>query len=152
MIGARLPYRYDHYTWPEIRDLVEKQPVVILPVGSTEDHGHHLPLDVDTFVVSSICDAAAQQIPDEVLLLPEVAYGFEDHHMDFPGTITIRDESFAQLCGRYHQERRPPRLSQDPYRQRSRLQCPYLGASSAPDGDRDRCTLRYAQRGGWCFS
>jgi creatinine amidohydrolase len=92
MIGPRLPYRYDHYTWPEIRDLVKKQPVVVLPVGSTEDHGHHLPLDVDTFVVSSICDAAAQQIPDEVLLLPELAYGFEDHHMDFPGTITIRDD------------------------------------------------------------
>ena len=71
MIGPRLPYRYDHYTWLEIRDLVEKQPVVVLPVGSTEDHGHHLPLDVDTFVVSrgyrlDICDAAAQQIPDEV--------------------------------------------------------------------------------------
>ena len=51
MIGPKLPYRYDHYTWPEIRDLVKKQPVVVLPVGSTEDHGHHLPLDVDTFRV-----------------------------------------------------------------------------------------------------
>ena len=92
MRGPRLPYRYDHYTWPELRDLVEKQPVIVLPVGSTEDHGHHLPLDVDTFVVASICDAAAQLIPDDVLVLPEVAYGFEDHHMDFPGTITISDE------------------------------------------------------------
>tara|TARA_Y100000588_G_scaffold360617_1_gene420675 strand:- start:841 stop:1641 length:801 start_codon:yes stop_codon:yes gene_type:complete len=92
MRGPKLPYRYDHYTWPELRDLVEKQPVVVLPVGSTEDHGHHLPLDVDTFVVSSICEEAARRIPDEVLVLPELAYGFEDHHMDFPGTITIRDD------------------------------------------------------------
>lgn len=92
MKGAKQAYRYDHYTWPELRDLVAKQPVVVLPVGSTEDHGHHLPLDVDTFVVASICDAAAQRIPDDVLLLPELAYGFEDHHMDFPGTITISDE------------------------------------------------------------
>ncbi len=91
MRGARLPYRYDHHTWPELRDLVEKQPVVVLPVGSTEDHGHHLPLDVDTFVVSCLCEAAAKLIPDEVLILPKLPYGFEDHHMDFPGTITIRD-------------------------------------------------------------
>lgn len=91
MKGAKLIYRWDHYTWPELRVLVPNQPVVVLPVGSTEDHGHHLPLDVDTFVVAAVCDAAAQRIPDEVLLLPELAYGFEDHHMDFPGTITISD-------------------------------------------------------------
>ena len=92
MKGPRLQYRYDHHTWPELKDRIDAQPVILLPVGSTEDHGHHLPLDVDTFVVSAICDAAAQLVPEEVLLLPEVAYGFEDHHMDFPGTITIRDE------------------------------------------------------------
>lgn len=92
MKGPRLPYRYDHYTWVELKALVPQQPVIVLPVGSTEDHGHHLPLDVDTFLVSSICEAAAKHIPDEVLLLPAVPYGFEDHHMDFPGTITIRDD------------------------------------------------------------
>ena len=92
MKGAKKVYRYDHHTWPELRGLVAKQPVVVLPVGSTEDHGHHLPLDVDTFVVASVCEAAAQSIPDEVLVLPALAYGFEDHHMDFPGTITISDE------------------------------------------------------------
>ena len=92
MKGPRLPYRYDHLTWPEIREQIAKQPVVILPVGSTEDHGHHLPLDVDTFVVSAVCLAAVERIPDDSLLLPSVPYGFEDHHMDFPGTITIRDE------------------------------------------------------------
>ena len=92
MRGPRLPYRYDHYTWPELRDIIAEQRVVVLPVGSTEDHGHHLPLDVDHFVVGEICEAAAKLIPDEVLLLPTVPYGFEDHHMDFPGTITIGDE------------------------------------------------------------
>ena len=92
MRGPRLPYRYDHFTWPELRGLVPRQPAVVLPVGSTEDHGHHLPLDVDTFVVSEVCEAAAKRIPDEVLLLPSLPYGFEDHHMDFPGTITVGDE------------------------------------------------------------
>ena len=92
MKGPRLPYRYDHYTWVELKDIVKNQPVVVLPVGSTEDHGHHMPLDVDSFLASSVCEAAAQIIPDQVLVLPAVPYGFEDHHMDFPGTITIHDD------------------------------------------------------------
>ena len=56
MFGPRLPYRYDHYTWLEMRDVVKRdpQPVVIIPVGSVEDHGHHLPLDVDNFTIGSI--------------------------------------------------------------------------------------------------
>lgn len=90
MFGAREKFRYDHYTWTEIRELVKKQPVVVLPVGSVEDHGPHLPLDTDHFLITAICEEAARRIPDEMLLLPPVYYGFEDHHMDFPGTITIR--------------------------------------------------------------
>lgn len=92
MQGERLKYRYDHYTWPEIKQLVEKQPVCIVPIGSVEDHGHHMPLDVDNFLIGSVCDEVARRIPDEVLLLPGVPYGFEDHHMSFPGTITIQSQ------------------------------------------------------------
>jgi creatinine amidohydrolase len=89
MRGERLKYRYDHYTWPEMRDLVMRQPVVIQPIGSVEDHGYHLPLDVDNFLITSICEEVGRRIPDEVLVLPNIPYGFEDHHMSFPGTITV---------------------------------------------------------------
>src|SRR5437764_12726580 len=75
-----------------MKDLIARQPVCILPIGSVEDHGRHLPLDVDNFLIGSICDEVARQIPDEVLLLPPISYGFEDHHMSFPGTIPIRHE------------------------------------------------------------
>src|SRR5262249_34076987 len=56
----RKPYLYQHLTWPEMRDAVKAQPVVIQPIGSVEDHGHHLPLDTDNFLIWSICEAAAQ--------------------------------------------------------------------------------------------
>lgn len=92
MHGPKLNYRYDHYTWPEIKEVVARQPVCLLPIGSVEDHGLHLPLDVDNFLIGSMCEEAAKRIPDEVLLLPHIPYGFEDHHMSFPGTITIRAE------------------------------------------------------------
>ena len=85
----RKNYLYQHYSWPELRQIVDQQPVVILPIGSVEDHGHHLPLDTDNFLISNICEEAAKRAGGEILLLPLVPYGFETHHMDFPGTIDI---------------------------------------------------------------
>jgi len=82
-------YLYQHYTWPELSEVAKKQPVVILPIGSVEDHGPHLPLDTDNFLIWSICEAAAERATGEILLLPQMPYGFETHHMDFPGTIDI---------------------------------------------------------------
>lgn len=97
MNGSRHAYRYDHYTWKEIPALVERQPVVIQPIGSVEDHGHHMPLDVDNYLITSICEEVGRRIPDEVLLLPNIPYGFEDHHMDFPGTITVGIETLLDF-------------------------------------------------------
>jgi creatinine amidohydrolase len=85
----RKPYLYQHYTWPELGEVAKTQPVVILPIGSVEDHGRHLPLDTDNFIIWSICEEAARRAPGEVLLLPQIPFGFETHHMDFPGTIDI---------------------------------------------------------------
>jgi creatinine amidohydrolase len=85
----RKKYLYQHYTWPELGEMVKTQPVVVLPVGSVEDHGPHLPLDTDNFLIWNICQEAARRADGEILLLPLVPYGFESHHMDFPGTIDI---------------------------------------------------------------
>jgi len=85
-------YLYEHYTWPKLAEVVPSQPVVVLPIGSVEDHGRHLPLDTDNFLIWSICTAAAERSPGEMLLLPLIPYGFEAHHMDFPGTIDIGAE------------------------------------------------------------
>ena len=94
----RKPYLYQHNTWPELGELVKKQPVVVLPVGSVEDHGPHLPLDTDNFLIWSICEAAAERAAGELLLLPLIPYGFETHHMDFPGTIDIKPEHLLHFA------------------------------------------------------
>lgn len=80
---------YSDLTWPELRQAVEKQPVVVLPVGTVEQHGWHLPLDVDNFLISSVCAEVGRRAPDDVLIMPVVSYGFNWHHIDFPGTIGI---------------------------------------------------------------
>ena len=50
----RKKHLYQHYTWPELGEMVKTQPVVVLPIGSVEDHGPHLPLDTDNFLIWNI--------------------------------------------------------------------------------------------------
>ncbi len=61
--------------------------VCIVPCGAVEQHGHHLPLDVDMICPTGIAHGAGRAIPDKMLVLPIVAYGYTGHVMDFPGTI-----------------------------------------------------------------
>lgn len=90
-------YLYEDYTWLEMKEALKRQPVVILPIGSTEDHGHHLPLDTDNFLVWNVCLEAAKRASDDILLMPLIPYGFEDHHMEFPGTITISTDNLINF-------------------------------------------------------
>ncbi len=94
MSRAATEYRYEKLTWPEINDAVELGKVCILPCGAVEQHGHHLPLDVDLVCPGGIARGTGQQIPDKLLVLPIVAYGYTGHVMDFPGTINNDFEHF----------------------------------------------------------
>lgn len=91
-------YRYNRLTWLEMNDAIARQPVVILPTASTEQHGRHLPLDVDLFLTESICLETARRSGGRILVLPAVPYGLNLHHIDFPGTIHIEPEVFIAFC------------------------------------------------------
>lgn len=95
---ARKPYRYADLTWPEMKAAIAAQKVVILPVGTVEDHGPHLPLDTDNFLVTAVCEEAARRAPDDALVMPTVQYGFNAHHIDFPGTIAIDLDHMIDYC------------------------------------------------------
>jgi len=86
------PWRYEKLTWPEINDAVKQKKVVVVPIGSIEQHGPHLPLDVDMLEVTAVAQAAARLVPDDVLVLPTQVNGYTGHVMDFPGTINIHFE------------------------------------------------------------
>ena len=81
--------RYDELTWPEMREAIARQPVVLLPFGTVEDHGRHLPLSTDNVIIEAICLEAARRAPGEMLVMPLISYGLDEHHMDFPGTISV---------------------------------------------------------------
>lgn len=90
--------QYGKFTWPDIKG-VDKDRVVILPVGAMEDHGTHLPLDTDNLIVSEIARAVTERIPEDVMLLPAVPFGFNEHHKDFPGVIYIQPETLLHFVG-----------------------------------------------------
>ena len=77
-------------TWPEIDD----RPTVLVPVGSTEQHGPHLPLDTDARVAAAVALAAAGT---NLLVAPPVAYGASGEHEGFPGTVSIGHEALRLL-------------------------------------------------------
>ncbi len=93
---AAIEYRYEKLTWPEINDAIELNKVCIVPCGAVEQHGPHLPLDVDLVCPVSVARGTGQQMPDKVLVLPVIAYGYTAHVMDFPGTINTHYETFIK--------------------------------------------------------
>jgi creatinine amidohydrolase len=94
MTRAKTEYRYEKLTWPEINDAVDLGKVCIVPCGAVEQHGHHLPLDVDLVCPCGVASGAGREIPNKMLVLPVVAYGYTGHVMDFPGTINTDFEHF----------------------------------------------------------
>ncbi len=89
-------------TWPEARQAALDRRVVLLPVGAIEQHGPHLPVDVDNRIVTWLCDEAARRRPDLVMSVPPIHYGFNEHNMGFPGTVTVAVAHFvayvADVC------------------------------------------------------
>lgn len=97
-MSALTEYRYNRLTWPEINDAIAAKKLVILPTGSTEQHGPHLPLDVDVFLCESVCLEVGRRAADRVLVLPPISFGLNLHHIDFPGTVHIEPETFIAFC------------------------------------------------------
>jgi creatinine amidohydrolase len=89
------PLRYERLTWPEVRDVAAEDRVCLIPVGTLEDHGPHLPIDCDIAIASEICERAAVAAPDDIVLLPPLTHGYTPHHMEFPGPITIGWKTFV---------------------------------------------------------
>jgi creatinine amidohydrolase len=87
-------------SWGDIQDYLRDKDLVLIPVASTEQHGRHLPLSVDTITAIEVARRAAEQA--EVLYAPVMWAGSSPQHMGPPGeglgTITLRASTFQNVC------------------------------------------------------
>jgi creatinine amidohydrolase len=82
-------------TQPEIAEQMRKKPLVILPLGSVEQHGPHLPSGTDIFASRAIAHAVAERM--DGLVLPDTPIGVTPFHMAFESTITFSPETFERV-------------------------------------------------------
>ncbi len=87
--------RYEELAWRQITDLTTK--VVVVPLGSLEQHGRHLPMLTDSMIGSEIARRAEMDLGDEALFLPMLWIGSSQHHINFPGTISVSRQVYVQL-------------------------------------------------------
>jgi len=86
---------YGEQRWPQVPGQADK--VVVLPLGSMEQHGRHLPLLTDTMICQEIVRRAEAALGTEALFLPMLWAGVSEHHLGFPGTVSLQQETYVRL-------------------------------------------------------
>ncbi len=81
--------------WPEI-DGLDREAVALLPTGSLEQHGPHLPLLTDAMIAEAFGRDAESRLPRQVLLLPAIWLGASAHHLAFAGTLSASFEGYQE--------------------------------------------------------
>ena len=81
--------------WPDVAAYLESDDRIILPIGSTEQHGRHLPLSTDILVPTELARHLGERTG--VLVAPPLPYGMSLHHLGFPGSLSLRPETLAHV-------------------------------------------------------
>jgi creatinine amidohydrolase len=82
----------------DIAKLASEKALVLVPTGAIEQHGDHLSVDTDTRLATTVTQMAASQVTSIPLAVaPAIAFGFSPHHAAWPGTITLRLETYIAL-------------------------------------------------------
>src|SRR6266851_2780150 len=105
----------EHMTWPEVDARISAGvDAVLIPIGTTEQHGPHMPLDTDCFIARSLAERAAALGESEgvsILVAPTLNMTLSWYHMQFPGAIRLSTTTFFQVfrevCDRRADEHAP---------------------------------------------
>jgi creatinine amidohydrolase len=82
-------------TWTDVRDYLKSNDMVIIPLGSTEQHGPHLPLGTDFYL--SLDTAKTISARTGVVVAPVVMAGYSLYHSGFPGTLSLKPETLEEV-------------------------------------------------------
>ncbi|MCH2156631.1 MAG: creatininase family protein [Opitutales bacterium] len=88
-----------HMTWPEVEAIDKSDALVILPVGATEQHGHHLPCYTDTLISSEVLARALDSLEDSApaYRLSPITISKSNEHRGFPGTLCLSGRTFYDV-------------------------------------------------------
>lgn len=82
-------------TWQDVEAL-DREIVVLIPTGSLEQHGPHLPLFTDSLIATAVADGVERALPGQVLLTPTLWLGASGHHLKFPGSLSNSFEGYEE--------------------------------------------------------
>lgn len=86
----------DRLAWPEVEaELGRGRDTVVVAFGATEQHGPHLPLSTDALLGDHLARLVADRL--DAFVAPTVRIGCSEHHMDFPGTLSLSEDTFHRL-------------------------------------------------------
>jgi creatinine amidohydrolase len=93
--------RWDHLTAPALRAAATQKAVIIIPLGATEQHGPHLPTQIDWRSAYEISLRAARLMAgrQRALVTPAIPFGMSEHHMSLGGTLTLDYATMAAVIG-----------------------------------------------------
>ncbi|HSG09259.1 MAG TPA: creatininase family protein [Longimicrobiales bacterium] len=91
----------EEMTWPEVQTALEGgRTTVVFAAGAVEQHGPHLPLLVDAVRGDRLAVEVARRLGN-ALVAPTIRVGCSEHHMAFPGTLSLRPSTFRAVCTDY---------------------------------------------------
>lgn len=91
-------FSWEHLSWPELEERLKTVDTALLPCGAIEQHGPHLPVDIDYFDANYLARKVAEACSSpKPLVLPAIPYGVSYHHEDFMGTLSISNESLSRF-------------------------------------------------------
>ncbi len=87
-------YELSNMSWPEVKQALTTARVALIAVGSSEQHGPNLTMQADTAQSHAFATMLAERFYPRALLAPPLHVGLSDHHMNFPGSLTLSPETF----------------------------------------------------------
>ena len=91
-------FLWELMTWQEIEDRLQTVDTAILPCGAIEQHGPHLPVDIDYFDARYLAYKVAEACQDpKPFVLPPIPFGVSYHHEDFKGTLSVTNDGLSRF-------------------------------------------------------
>ncbi|NSL53094.1 creatininase family protein [Calidifontibacillus erzurumensis] len=90
-------YLLTEMTWEEVRDALRTVELAIIPIGAHEQHGPHIVESCDAVLATEMAKKLGERLFPKVLITPTVNMGVSSHHLNYPGTITLRPKTLISI-------------------------------------------------------